>query len=102
MTLEAAARAVLVAHDRVRATLEFGAARNATPEDLAVALVALDSAIDVLRRLLSGEQRCECGHLRYAHYSDGERYGPPSHLLGAISLSYCVDGCACQAFRPAV
>lgn len=58
-----AARAVLVAHARVNDAITAGAKRDATPEDLGVALVALDSAIGVLRRALEHElPACCCLH----------------------------------------
>jgi hypothetical protein len=58
VTLKDAARGVLVAHKRVLSELERSAERQATPEDLALALVALGSAVRVLAVELGP---CCCG-----------------------------------------
>lgn len=58
-----AARVVLVAHARVVEAIKNGANREATPADLGAALVALGSAVDVMRRALELElPPCCCGH----------------------------------------
>jgi len=58
-----AARVVLVAHARVLEAIKNGANREATPADLGAALVALGSAVDVMRRALELElPPCCCGH----------------------------------------
>jgi hypothetical protein len=70
-----AARVVLVAHARVVEAIKSGANREATPADLGAALVALGSAVDVMRRALELElPPCCClhrGHLERACTHEG-------------------------------
>jgi len=73
-----AARAVLVAHARVLEAIKNGANREATPADLGAALVALGSAVDVMRRALELElPACCCGHRGHLerHCTDTRRNG---------------------------